>query len=72
MRRLERELIDEHRALSREVLARMTPAKQDRIAALVALPDLVRGYEQIKLTNVARYRAAAVQAISALGAQRPS
>jgi indolepyruvate ferredoxin oxidoreductase len=67
MRRLERGLVDEHRAVVREGLAQMTPANQDRVAALVALPDLVRGYEDIKLANVARYRAAAAEAIRALG-----
>jgi indolepyruvate ferredoxin oxidoreductase len=67
MRRLERELVDEHRALARDGLARMTPANQDQIAALVALADLVRGYEDIKLANVARYRSAAAEAIRALG-----
>jgi indolepyruvate ferredoxin oxidoreductase len=66
MRRLERELVDQHRALARAGLALMTPANQDRVAALVALPDLVRGYEHIKLANVARYRAAAAEAIRGL------
>jgi indolepyruvate ferredoxin oxidoreductase len=68
IRRLERTLITEHRALTRTALNQMTPANQDRVAALVALPDIVRGYEQIKLANVARYRAAAAEALRALGA----
>jgi indolepyruvate ferredoxin oxidoreductase len=68
MRRLERDLIDEHRALVCQGLRWLTPGTQDRVAALAALPDLIRGYEEIKLANVTRYRAAAAEAMAALAA----
>jgi indolepyruvate ferredoxin oxidoreductase len=66
MRRLERRLIGEHRELVRQALRRLTPETQDEIAALAALPDLIRGYEEIKLAGVGRYRAAAAEAMAAL------
>jgi indolepyruvate ferredoxin oxidoreductase len=66
VRRLERALIGEHRALVRCALRRLTPETQDAIAALAALPDLIRGYEEIKLAGVERYRAAAADAMRSL------
>jgi indolepyruvate ferredoxin oxidoreductase len=68
IRRLERDLIDEHRALVRSALRWLTPGTQEDVAALTALPDLIRGYEEIKLANVERYRAAAAEALAALAA----
>jgi indolepyruvate ferredoxin oxidoreductase len=70
IRRLERALIDEHRALVRSALRWRAPGTQDDVAKLAALPDLIRGYEEIKLANVERYRAAAAQALAALAAAR--
>ncbi|MGI8712975.1 MAG: indolepyruvate ferredoxin oxidoreductase family protein [Solirubrobacteraceae bacterium] len=66
LRRLERELIVEHRALVRRALGVLTPATQTQVAAVAALPDMIRGYEEIKTANVARYRAAAAGALRAL------
>ena len=68
IRRLERDLIDEHRTLVRSALRWLTPGTQDAVAALAALPDLIRGYEDIKLANVERYRAAAADSMAALAA----
>jgi indolepyruvate ferredoxin oxidoreductase len=55
VRRVERELIEDYRAA---VLAAFRAADVDRaqVLALAELPDLVRGYEDVKLANVARYR----------------
>ena len=53
---LERALIDEYRRLLDGALERLTPATQGLVAELAALPDLVRGYEEIKLRSVARMR----------------
>jgi indolepyruvate ferredoxin oxidoreductase len=68
IRRLERDLIDEHRTLVRSALRWLTPGTQDDVAAVAALPDLIRGYEEIKLASVERYRATAVESLAALGA----
>jgi indolepyruvate ferredoxin oxidoreductase len=39
------------------------------VLALACLPDMVRGYEQIKLGNVARYRQALASALTGLERQ---
>jgi indolepyruvate ferredoxin oxidoreductase len=56
VRRVERALIGEYRGLVEQALAGLSPATHDRAVALARLPDLVRGYEGIKLRNVARFR----------------
>jgi indolepyruvate ferredoxin oxidoreductase len=53
VRRVERGLVEEYRALVPTLLA---TGDVDRAITVAALPDMVRGYEQIKLDNVARYR----------------
>ena len=69
MRRLERALIDEHRAVTRRALARLTEANADAVAEIAGLADLVRGYEQVKLRAVDRYRTAVADQLRALGAE---
>jgi indolepyruvate ferredoxin oxidoreductase len=65
VRRTERALIDEYRRLLDGALTRLTPATQAVVAEIASLPELVRGYELIKLQGVARMRERA----SALTAQ---
>jgi indolepyruvate ferredoxin oxidoreductase len=36
-----------------------------RAVAIAELPDMIRGYEEIKLRNVARYRTALAQLVGA-------
>jgi indolepyruvate ferredoxin oxidoreductase len=67
VRRVERELRDHFRALVEEEVAGLTPASYDRAVALAELPDMVRGYEDVKLRNVERY----VAALAELGATPP-
>ncbi|MFD5384629.1 DUF6537 domain-containing protein, partial [Streptomyces sp. NPDC127074] len=56
LRRVERELIQEYRETILEALATARPAADlDAVVELAELPDLVRGYEQIKLDNVETY-----------------
>ncbi len=57
MRRLERELIGEYRALVLGAVERLTPANTGLQIALAESPDMIRGYEQIKAANVGRWRA---------------
>jgi indolepyruvate ferredoxin oxidoreductase len=68
LRRLERALVDEHRMLTRRALTRLAPATADAVAEIAGLADMIRGYEQVKLRSVDRYRAAAVQRLEALDA----
>jgi indolepyruvate ferredoxin oxidoreductase len=58
VRRVERELIADYVTRVREAVERLQPDTYDRAVKLAELPDIVRGYEEIKLGNVARYREA--------------
>ena len=66
LRRLERDLIDEHRALTRRALTHLTEANADAVAEIAGLADLIRGYEQVKLRAVDRYRTRAAEQLRAL------
>ncbi|WP_405393804.1 indolepyruvate ferredoxin oxidoreductase family protein [Microbispora hainanensis] len=56
VRRVERTLVVEYRELMRRALDRLTPATAAAVAEIAALPDLIRGYEDIKLARVAEFR----------------
>lgn len=56
VRKVERALIAEYEGLIREEIARLSPTTYDRAVAVAELPDLIRGYEEIKLANVEKYR----------------
>ncbi|MFD5537351.1 indolepyruvate ferredoxin oxidoreductase family protein [Streptomyces sp. NPDC127079] len=56
VRRLERGLVVEYRDIVVAVAAAMTPETHALAMALAELPDIVRGYEEVKLGNVTRYR----------------
>jgi indolepyruvate ferredoxin oxidoreductase len=66
VRRVERALIEEYVAALARATAALTPRNADAVIALAALPDLVRGYERVKLANVSAYRRALTAALSAL------
>ncbi|MFI9550058.1 indolepyruvate ferredoxin oxidoreductase family protein [Nonomuraea endophytica] len=66
VRRVERELVTEFQALMKTALDRLTPETAGQVAAIAALPDLIRGYEDIKLARVAEFRAQADQALAGL------
>jgi indolepyruvate ferredoxin oxidoreductase len=57
VRRLERALRDEYRAMVRRLAAGLTGASYDTAVAAAEAADLVRGYEDVKLAGVERYRA---------------
>jgi indolepyruvate ferredoxin oxidoreductase len=56
VRRVERELIGEYRGLVEKSLAGLSPESHERAVKLANLPDVIRGYEEIKLRNVRRFR----------------
>ena len=56
VRRVERALIGEYVALIDRALAGLGADSYDRAVKLAALPDLIRGYEDVKLANVRRFR----------------
>jgi indolepyruvate ferredoxin oxidoreductase len=58
VRRTERELPGEYLEAIDLVLANLTAARLDDAVALAELPDVVRGYEDLKMERVASFRAA--------------
>ena len=67
MRRTERKLPAEYRAYVERALEVLKPDAYEQAVRLAQLPDVVRGYEHIKLANVERYRAQAAELLEALG-----
>ncbi|MCO1656313.1 indolepyruvate ferredoxin oxidoreductase family protein [Pseudonocardia humida] len=67
VRRTERRIIGEYQALVRRALARLDPGTADLVEELAGLPDLVRGYEDVKLAGVRRFRERAAELIARLG-----
>jgi indolepyruvate ferredoxin oxidoreductase len=67
VRRVERALPGEYLALVDAALAQLTPATLETVAAVAELPDVVRGYEEIKLAGVERFRADAAELMTQLG-----
>jgi indolepyruvate ferredoxin oxidoreductase len=56
VRKVERELIAEYEAIIGDSLAHLTPERHATAVELLELPDVIRGYEDIKLRNVALFR----------------
>jgi indolepyruvate ferredoxin oxidoreductase len=56
VRRLERELVSEYVRVVEETCSVLTASNHDFAVQLAELPDLVRGYEHVKLANVEVYR----------------
>jgi len=73
VRRVERELIAEYEQMVAGALDRLTPESHATALELLELPDLIRGYEEIKLRNVVmfRKRAAAIEKRMAAGKPAP-
>lgn len=72
MRRTERALVAEYRELLGALVTALRSGEIDRdrldaAVALAELPDMVRGYESIKMANVERYRAELSRQRGALG-----
>jgi indolepyruvate ferredoxin oxidoreductase len=68
VRRVERALVDEYRELVATGLDRLFPVTAAVVMQLVQLPDMVRGYEEIKLANVERMRTRAQELLAQLNA----
>jgi indolepyruvate ferredoxin oxidoreductase len=56
VRRVERALPGEYCGMLDRALAGLSPATYERAVSLAKLPDLIRGYEDIKLRNVQKFR----------------
>ncbi|KOS54493.1 indolepyruvate ferredoxin oxidoreductase family protein [Rhodococcus rhodochrous] len=55
VRKIERALIDEFAELTDELLSVVSPESADQVAAILAMPQEIRGYEHIKLDSIAEY-----------------
>ncbi|MEV0595187.1 indolepyruvate ferredoxin oxidoreductase family protein [Nonomuraea cavernae] len=66
VRRVERRLVTEYRDLVRAALDRLNPDTAGTVEEIAALPEIVRGYEDIKLARVAEFRERAATALTAL------
>ncbi|MBE1537012.1 indolepyruvate ferredoxin oxidoreductase family protein [Actinomadura algeriensis] len=61
VRKVERALIGEYRMAIESILPFLTKATLPAAVALAELPDMVRGYEQIKIESVEKYRTRMVE-----------
>lgn len=68
VRRVERDLIAQYRRLVFEALEDLSAENYARLVKLAALPDMIRGYDEVKLKNVERFWEAA----RGLGFSQPS
>jgi indolepyruvate ferredoxin oxidoreductase len=67
VRRTERELPGEYRHAVMAALPQLSAQTLPALVALAELPDMVRGYEHVKLANVAQFRTALAEAVRELG-----
>ena len=72
VRRTERALPGEYHEAVTRGLPRLSPATLPALVALAELPDMVRGYEHIKLGNVSRYREALRSALDDIELTAPA
>jgi indolepyruvate ferredoxin oxidoreductase len=72
VRRVERALIGEYRDMVGRTLAKLTPDNHATALELLELPDLIRGYEEIKLRNVVMFRKRAEAIEKRLAAGKPA
>ncbi|KKD06623.1 indolepyruvate ferredoxin oxidoreductase family protein [Streptomyces sp. WM6386] len=66
VRRVERALVDEYRDAVLRALHTEVSQGSETVLELASLPDMVRGYEHIKLANVAAYRARQAELLARL------
>ncbi|MEV4129903.1 indolepyruvate ferredoxin oxidoreductase family protein [Nocardia sp. NPDC049707] len=66
MRRLERRLVREYWALTESAVALLTNANDERVQAILALPQEIRGYEDIKLNSIREYEARVLESMTSL------
>ena len=72
VRRTERGLIAEYQDMVGRTLSKLTPDNHATALELLELPDLIRGYEEIKLRNVTMFRKRAAAIEKRLAAGKPA
>jgi indolepyruvate ferredoxin oxidoreductase len=66
VRRVERALVGEYRDTVDRALVHLTPQSAEGVRAIAELPDVVRGYEDIKLAGVAEFRRRSLEMLAEL------
>jgi indolepyruvate ferredoxin oxidoreductase len=72
VRVVERELIEEYLGLVDQLIGRLSPDNASLAVQLAELPDVVRGYEDVKLRNVESYRRSMAELRAQLAASAAS
>jgi indolepyruvate ferredoxin oxidoreductase len=72
VRRVERMLITEYESLVEDALSLLSPQTHATALELLELPDVIRGYEEIKLRNVVLFRKRADAILKRLRAGKPA
>ena len=72
VRRTERALPGEYRATIDQLLAGLRPENHGLAVEIAGLPDLVRGYEGLKLSNVAAYRERTAELLTRFTSPEPA
>ncbi|WP_433256439.1 indolepyruvate ferredoxin oxidoreductase family protein [Streptosporangium sp. CA-135522] len=67
VRRTERELVTEYTRDVHRALAHLRPETEERVCELAELPEMIRGYEHVKLRNVVAYRERVAALLGGLG-----
>lgn len=70
VRRTERALVVEYEATINEVCRNLDEGCHGLAVEIASLPDTVRGYEEIKMASVARYRARSAELVGRLSSER--
>ncbi|MBG0829936.1 indolepyruvate ferredoxin oxidoreductase family protein [Planomonospora sp. ID67723] len=70
VRRVERELVAEYTRDVHRALEHLSPETVGQVRELAELPEMIRGYEHVKLGNVAAYRERAAALLGRLGSGR--
>jgi indolepyruvate ferredoxin oxidoreductase len=57
MRRIERQLVVHYEATMTDIFESLTADSYDTAVAVASAPELVRGYEEVKMENLLKYAA---------------
>ncbi len=71
VRRLERQLLDHYEALLAQLVEALNAGNHEQAARIAALPDMVRGYEHVKVGNARQYAQAMNRETAAMGLALP-
>ncbi|TDD90802.1 indolepyruvate ferredoxin oxidoreductase family protein [Actinomadura rubrisoli] len=71
-RRAERRLVAEYLAVVGELAAGLDAERHDLAVQVAELPDMIRGYEDVKTANIVRYRERLGELLATWRAERPA